>query len=140
LKEKKIGKNYAMFYCNIPIKIKNFFKKFSPSVRKDIINRALFFYLTEGFYKELSPYFTEEELKGIQLEIENIYNIKIKEKNIEKAMLKRSKNKLKEKTEIIKTNEKLEENLKNLKIDCGEDDSRFDISNIDESIINEFDY
>jgi len=141
--DKKKQKSNGIMYCNLPIRIKNFLTTFFPKgIRKDVINRALYFYFLKGYYKELSPFFEEEDFLKIEQEVKKIFK---------KSYLYKSKSKSKTETitqELTSTDENLEESenktqeKKQKQIQktntVNTDNIDFEIN--DEEYINEFDY
>jgi len=140
---KKVQKSTEVMYCSVSTRVKDFLMNFFPrGVRKDVINRALYFYFLKGYYKELSPFFEEEDFFKIEQQVKEIFKKKysqgrkkrenVSNNSISDSDLLSNKFENSEQNEKISVKEKIQDNIVNV------NDIDFDIN--DEEYINEFDY
>jgi len=134
--------NHRGVYFSFPVKISELLNSIDKGIKQEILLQALFNYFSEEEYKKTRPLFkTKEEYLVFEKEVLELYGYAIelkKEKQINilnsfylKNNTQKSIQTNKEKRRLKKTKE---EN------DASSNISKIKIENIDEDIINEFDY
>lgn len=134
--------NYRGVYFSFPVKISELLNSIDKGIKQEILLQALFNYFSEEEYKKTRPLFkTKEEYLAFEKEVLELYGYSIelkKEKQISVLNSFCLNDNIKE--NIQATNKRKITKKVKKEISTSSNISKIKIENIDEDIINEFDY